>query len=305
LSSAGRVDVAGTLNLTELPDALSAAAGPIVVGILGGLGLGPGDNVTLRDLADAAVTYWTSAVVANGGTVSGGRSTLLYQLIDGLLSDNLWTKIDRLLLHAAENTQSALIDLVTRSVATAVNSPTFTVDRGYTFNGSTNYLDSNFNPSTAGGAYSLDSASISSYMRTVPTGSTSGTAIGTYVGGVSIGYIYNYAVGGWTYVSINDAFGLQDNVVPTPSFVTLTRTASNLRVEYKNGVSIFSDAQASTSLPTNNYWIGALNNAGSFSNGFVGQIAATVIGGGLTATDAANLSSRINTYMTAIGANVY
>jgi hypothetical protein len=100
---------------------------------------------------DAATTAWVAAVVANGGTVSLGRQTIVDNLIVGIKSDGIWTKFDRLWLLAAENSQSALTDIKAASLATVINSPTFTADRGYKGNGagSGTYIDSNFNPTTA------------------------------------------------------------------------------------------------------------------------------------------------------------
>lgn len=91
---------------------------------------------------------WKAAVVAAGGSVSGGRETLLRAFIDGCLEDGVWHLIERLWILAAENTQSALIDLVALTAATPTNSPTFTTDRGYAGNGINSYLDTNFNPYT-------------------------------------------------------------------------------------------------------------------------------------------------------------
>ena len=83
-------------------------------------------------MPDAATIAWVNQVVTNGGTVSAGRQTLVDNLIVGLKADGIWTKLERLWLFAAENTISALTDLVGLTLATANNSPTFTADVGYT-----------------------------------------------------------------------------------------------------------------------------------------------------------------------------
>src|SRR5262245_4406995 len=117
---------------------------------------------------DAATTAWVNAVVTNGGTVSAGRQTTVNTLITTLKSAGIWTKLDRLWLWAAENQPSALTDLVGLSLATAVNSPCFTADRGYTGNGSTSYIDTLFDPTT-GTAFNQNSCHFSVWVRTLDT----------------------------------------------------------------------------------------------------------------------------------------
>src|SRR5215475_8332903 len=95
---------------------------------------------------DPATTAWVNAVVTNGGSVSNARKTLVNNLISGLKTDGVWTDLDRLWLYAGENQPSALTDLVATGLATAVNSPTFTTDNGFTgVDASTTvYIDSGF-----------------------------------------------------------------------------------------------------------------------------------------------------------------
>src|SRR5689334_9572138 len=97
---------------------------------------------------DASTTAWTSAVIGNGGSVSVGRKRIVDDLIVGLKSDGLFSKLDRMWLYAGENEPSALTDIIATSLSQKVNSPTFTADRGYTGDGSSGYINSNYNPTT-------------------------------------------------------------------------------------------------------------------------------------------------------------
>src|SRR5262245_26962066 len=122
----------------------------------GGMGtafghLGGGGKVAA--VGNAETIMWVNAVVGDGGRVSSGRQTIVDALIKLLKSGSVWSNLDRLWLFAAENSQSALRDIKSFSAATANGSPTFTTDRGYTGTNasSTVYINSNFNPSTAGG----------------------------------------------------------------------------------------------------------------------------------------------------------
>lgn len=82
------------------------------------------------------------------------RQALIYDAtIRQLVSSGLWTCWDALYLFAAADSTSARTNLISSSfTCTAVGSPTFTVNQGYTGDGATSYLDTNFNPTTAPGA---------------------------------------------------------------------------------------------------------------------------------------------------------
>jgi len=252
-------------------------------------------------LPDADLAAWVAAVVVAGGSVSAGRKTLVGTLIAGLKTDGLWTKLDRLWLHAGENSQSALVDLVARELASATAAPTFTTDRGYTFNGTSNSLQTAYNPGvTAPAHFALNSAMIASYDRDIGI-----------VGGAQCMFgCFNTSTVEIRGNSATD-FELQINAgtrqtiagVYTIGFWTSSRTGSTTTNSFKNGSAISpTGTDVSTSLPGHVMTIGALNGTTDFCDH---QIAASIAGAGITSTDAGNLSSRINTYMTAIGANVF
>jgi hypothetical protein len=249
---------------------------------------------------DPATTAWVNQVITNGGSVSAGRKTVVDTLITGLKTDGLWTKLDRLWLLAAENSQSALTDLVALASATPVNSPTFTVDRGYASNGTTSYLNSNFNPSTAT-LYKQNDAHYSVYTRQ----NTAGSNIwqGCYDGVCIIQMLQ--VNGSQYYMGINTNGGDTFNGSGAGMLVVIRR--SSLAEEmFQNGSSIYTNpSNASAALANLNVFICARNNQGTADSFDTDQIAASSWGNQLSATQAANLSSRINTYMTSVGANVY
>jgi hypothetical protein len=61
---------------------------------------------------DQATIDWIAAVVTAGGTVSTPRGIVVNTFILGLMTDGIWSKLDRLWLLAAENSQSALFYIV-------------------------------------------------------------------------------------------------------------------------------------------------------------------------------------------------
>src|SRR5215204_6883067 len=119
---------------------------------------------------EAETTAWAAAVVTAGGTVSAPRKTLINTMIAGLKTDGVWALLDRLWVLAAENSQSALIDLKgldtgVPSVGSGAVMPVFVADRGYTFNAQ-NHIDTTWVPSTDGVNFTQDSACMFIYDRT-------------------------------------------------------------------------------------------------------------------------------------------
>src|SRR5437867_4055038 len=88
-----------------------------------------------------AADRWRGAVVANGGSVSSARYELVATLIEASMACGHWWRTDDIALLVAENTTSALTTLKRRALMTVAAAPTFTTDRGYAFNGTSQYID--------------------------------------------------------------------------------------------------------------------------------------------------------------------
>lgn len=105
----------------------------------------------------AVLTYATSL----GYTLpSSGQQVKQNQLMLDLKSSGVWNKLDTFGLFATDGSFNfALIDWKRLTTYTAVNSPTFSSNGGFTGNGTSSYIDTNFNPSTSGVNYQLNNAS--------------------------------------------------------------------------------------------------------------------------------------------------
>lgn len=242
---------------------------------------------------DAATLAWVAAVVANGGTVSAGREQIVDDLIVGLKSDGLFTKLDRLWLLAAENAPSALTDIIADALATATSSPTFAVDAGYTGDGATSYVDSNFNPASAPSPkYVLGDATLFGWSN------TGGTENKQFVGYGAETFIYPQFGDTNCYYNINQ----QGQQIAGNSFETglfqATKTAVSTGQFFFNGSPVFSDTATATTVQSADFTICALPINGHYS---LRQASALGIGAGFNATQALNLYNRLRTYMTAVG----
>src|SRR5690606_7666747 len=78
------------------------------------------------------------------------RKNLINDLFAALMEAGVYSKLDAFYIFAQYDEQAALQNWVADQYnSNPVNSPTFTVDRDYVGNGTSSYLDSQFNPSTA------------------------------------------------------------------------------------------------------------------------------------------------------------
>lgn len=276
--------IAGSAFNTAIVEATSAASVPDA-------------SITPAGTLDAATTAWIAAVVGAGGTVSSGRQVVVNDLIVGLKADGIWTKLDRLWLFAAENSQSALMDLVAATSAGLGGSPlpSFTTDRGYTGGGGNGYIETFFAGSPAVGHYVQNSAHIGMWSNTA-TAPDSNPSMGT--NSAVCDYIYvRQTSSGSAFWGIQDSgFTLSNTMASGLGHYIANRSASNAQQGYKNGSVVISNTTASISPSAFNFIV--LGAGGQRSNI---QASAAHIGGSLTATDVGNFYTRLRTYMTAVG----
>lgn len=222
------------------------------------------------------------------------RKGLINKLIKSLKSAEVWAKIDGLYILAAHDSQAARLNWKSVNFTlTAVNNPVFTVDRGYQGNGSSQYLSTGYNFSGSGGVFTQNSGTLGVWTRTTDA-----------VGGYSMGNGQN-ALAPWsssgstTRGAINAGSFNNFGAVPdAPGLYTLSRTASNLTTNYKDGVASGTATTASSALQNNICNILAYGNS-SYTNR---QLAASFLGAGLSAVENLSVYIALATYMTAVGA---
>ncbi|WP_156405500.1 hypothetical protein [Sphingomonas sp. Root710] len=227
------------------------------------------------------------------------RKILINDLIVGLKADGLWGKIDWLLLLASHDAQAARINVrVPTKIATAINAPTFTTDRGYQGNGVNAYLDAGEALNAPGNVYAQNSAHLLTYINAGPGGTP-----------YDIGAIGNTNIrmqaevsGSTENARINT--GNSDSYTSTGpiGMRILSRTGAAAGDLYRDGVAKFGN----TIGPSSATMTGNLNllrgQAGAIQYSS-SRLAVAGSGGGLTSIQAANFRSRLMTYLTAIGAN--
>lgn len=158
----------------------------------------------------------------------------------------------------------------------------FEADRGYTGDGSTGYLATGFNPSTAGGNFSLNSSHLSVWSRT--NAQVAGTSIGartTSTTGQSL-MTLRTATDQSTFRLNQDAAGTSPTSTNSSGGFVTRRSASNAMAVFRNGVSLGTATTVSTSLPNANIVIAGLDTGGVVTTSNTYQLASAGFGANLT-----------------------
>jgi hypothetical protein len=256
--------------------------------------------VTPATHSSQALAYLARTV----GGDEGGNGANIATLIDGLVSDGVWAKLDALYILAQQNQSDALLNLIGTSYGLAINNAlaasdprisnvVFTSYKGFSgFSPGAGFLDTGLNAVMASGLhYTQNSASFGawSYATTSDQNAIMGTG--------SVTQIFDNYAGSVFYARTNNA---SVSSVPTSItkglFVGDRPDASNV-FPYQNGVSAGAIGAASQAMDNSNFWIG-----GAVGQGVTAQtLSAAFIGASLGAAGQLALYNRLRTYMTSIG----
>lgn len=234
------------------------------------------------------------------------RKVLINNLITALQISGVWAKLDAFYVLAAQDAQAASLNWKNPATFTLTENGlvTFTANQGYAGDGSTGFLDSGFNPSTAGGNYAQDSAHLSVRNRTSRAADAT-SQIGLrnnaqnsfadlacrFSGDLMVARPNSGAAGG--------TFAVTDSV----GHFLANRSASNAVQPYRNASSLGSGTAASAALISGNIYILAENRVGvGVTVPSTDQIASVSIGGSLSAVEVTAFYNAELAYMQGVGA---
>jgi hypothetical protein len=252
---------------------------------------------------DPATVTLINYLTAQGVPPSGADQTAYNNFIVGLKSAGIWSLFDVIYLFAAADQTAALVNLVNPGTfnATTVSSLTFTAYQGFTSNGTSSYVTSNFTPSSQGVNYTLNSASIAARSLTAAGAANNnhrivGRTTNDGTGRPSIiafdtGSVYGSAINS---ASVNES----STDSSSQGLYQISRNGSTVS-RYKGGSSIGDITVPSVSLPGSAVTFCADPGSSVFSTL---QIASGALGAALTSTQAASYNTVENAYMTAVGA---
>ena len=250
---------------------------------------------------------WNAKVGSEGfGQVSGGNLTDITTLYDALIAaEGTPGDIIAVYIHAQDGSEGAgFVNLMDPEnyQCTETGNIVWTSDQGIeTATSATNYYNTGINPTTAGmatgdaflGVYSAPLV-INENVYYLGTANAGGNLyLGHYrtvskrIANISNNRLSNQAVNhsgtGW---DSNHFFGM-----------SITGTGTTQTDIYIDGTDISSPSFGASSLANDDIWIGAINNTFPTTPAHTGNIAVTIIAMGLTATEVADVSSAIDTYV--------
>jgi hypothetical protein len=217
---------------------------------------------------DADATNIINRMVSAGGSVTQGRRASINQTILDIKAGNSWNGLDALVIFGAGIESVALLNWKQNAFnPTIVVQPEFIAWNGYKGDGATTYIDSNFNPSTAGGNYSRDNACF-------------GFTILSQQSSICFGSLNNFISS--TTFRINQAGSTSTSGVASVNSVSFgaKRTGASATEYFQNGINVLSGSEASVALENHKWAICARNNAGTIDQFSPNLIGAYWIGDG-------------------------
>lgn len=252
-------------------------------------------------------TRWAAAVSSYGGTVSNARLQLVRVLIKAYKSCGWWDLMDDAALLVAENATQALTSLKLRRLMTATAAPTFTTDRGYAFNGTSQYIDTGFVPSTMAAKMANLNVRMSVYERTNVGANTTSFGCTGAGGGMNMrarnassAFFANMGAGSQ---SLNSG-----SVTDSRGLIAGACVSGTTQNGHQNGVAMTPNTgltPVNSALSAFSFYISANNNQGTAATFRAATIGYADWGAPLSTTaQELAIYNALQTFMTAVGANV-
>lgn len=255
---------------------------------LGGL-LGREEEVAPGGYYTEYQTVYNAFSTKPTAAVATAQNTMVKTLVDA----SLWTgKFDLFYVFANDASDNALINWITPGTydCTKVSDPSFMAYEGYQGDGSSG-LNTNWNPATDSLHLSLDSVTMSAYIRLDRAGTE-------YAAGVRLTSSYLHLIprsaGDLILSRINNADDGQAAATDSLGLTTVVRESSSRLQFYKNDASLATVSKASVAIPNDHLYILSRSGNIGYSNN---QISFFCIGSALNNTDVSILYHSIQTYM--------
>lgn len=241
-------------------------------------------------------TDYDNLIAAASVAPTDFRKGLIARFIGALYAASVWAKMDVMWVLAAHDEQFGRLNWKSPGnfTLTAVNSPTFTTDRGFAGNQSTSYLATGWDWATNGVQYTQNNAHASVYQR---TGGTGNPLL------MQDNASYRTAVAGRVNVPlrINGATNITGGSATQPAHGIVRRNVSTDASLMIDGVQVATVASTSTTgANTSDFCFGG-GAAGAPFNG--AQAAGGTFGAYLDDTEALAFYNAWNAYMVALGAD--
>jgi hypothetical protein len=210
------------------------------------------------------------------------------QLLKDLKTAGIWAKLDTFAVFANNGGANfGLIDWKRLTTYTGINSPTFVSNIGFNSNGTSSYIDLNYNASTAGVNYKLNDACFGAYVTPL---ASNGSLMHT---SQSRSLMRNNAN---AFNGINSGNAVANALTFGTAKIVIHDRSSSANYQRIGDTSILETvAQTSSGLPTN-MWI--LRDTYTFSVNT--QIFKFAFAGASLSSFRSNLSTALNNYLTGL-----
>jgi uncharacterized repeat protein (TIGR02059 family) len=241
-------------------------------------------------------------------TPSSADAAAQNTFVKSLVDDGVWDELDFMFIFASHAMGAdALLNWInpTGTAATLVNAPTGTQYQGYISDGSTSYINTNWDAATNGVNYIQNSNTYGVYCRTSIQEDRLVCAVNKTSGAKDFTYIYIARSAISQTQSWNNSAGVGNAFNNTNSqglFQSNRTDGTNMSI-YHNGVQKDTTAATAATLSTLDFYCLALNTNGSANNFTNNQVSLFFAGSNLSAK-ASEIYNAFQTLMTYYGTNV-
>ncbi len=200
-----------------------------------------------------------SKVILAGGLFNPTLESA-FKTFEGAMGSEL-VKYDRLNFYGVNNSIAAIYDFINPTITvSAVASPTWTNNYGFTGNGTSSYINTRFNQLTSGTNYTQNSNSFGAYFL-INKGATTEVNMGLS-NGSNLTYLMPNNAGSFYFVA-NQGTNTTTTGQNTSGLISVRRTSSTNVEGYRNSSLISSITVSSVALISQEFFLGAYNASGS------------------------------------------
>ena len=232
---------------------------------------------TAAPLFDADYQAVLDYATTQGYTLpSASQQTLQNQLVVDLKDAGIWSKLDTFAVFATDgDSDFSLIDWKRLTQYTAVNSPTFTTNLGFQTNGTSSYINTNYNVNTQSTNFELLSNGLAYYLK---------------LGGLVQHGARDSNDGNQIYYSsVAKRHQITSTDYTTTDDFYFASVRNGTRVDqYLNNTNVKNYTNTPTALPNQEYHLLSLNNGGSSLVAGTAQISFFAMGGQFNNSDMYN-----------------
>lgn len=249
---------------------------------------------SILSVLSPAVDPDAQAFITAAAITDPTQQSAINTLVLDLKTNNIWTKMKAIYPFIGGSATPHTWDLKRLVQGTFFGGWTHS-SNGAKGNGTTGYFNANISPSTD---LSKDSNSIGYYNRlSTPNQGYSGVGTPNWF---IIGDYTNTQYYPNANAFIEESSGL---ISPIKTWIGTRRSGTDVELYY-DGSSVKTGSISSLNLPSDNFWIGGINNGGSLGFPTNMEFSFFFSGDGLSDTDSLNLTTAINTFQITLSRNV-